>query len=281
MPIPCTRERRAAAAVAGHTAVVKEEYKTEGPLTLHGLPWWRPQITPGMKQRKLGGEKRIAAYLNFNVAVGEEFTMRQLREELGREDVAEGAEQLNRRLRNLRPDGWRIASYKDDRSLAAHTYRLDHIGTRVWLGERNKRDVISAKARRLVFERDNLTCAVCGIAKGDEYHEFPSRTARMTVGHRVPGERLGGASVDELQAECAMCNEPLRDEIPDPETYAEVLPEVRSLKTAELRELRAWLQSGRRSRSKVERVYGRIRRLSQTDREEMARKVSAMLADGR
>ena len=55
-----------------------------------GTPWWQLTRTPGMR-RRFGGEKRIAAYLYFNVEVGETFTMRQLRESLGTDGVAESA----------------------------------------------------------------------------------------------------------------------------------------------------------------------------------------------
>lgn len=264
--------------LAGKTAGVKEEFKTDGPVTHDGEFWWQVQTTPGMNQ-KYGGEKRISAYLNFNVEVGETFTMRELRDELGADGVAEDAEQLNRRLRNLRPDDWVIPSYKDDRSLAPNTYRLEAVGTRVWLGERNKRDKVSATTRRLVLERDSHTCAVCAIGAGEEYDEYPGTFARMTMGHRVPGQRLGGASVDDLQTECAMCNEPIRDQLPDPETFDEVLPEVRGLKGSDLREIRTWLQVGRRSRSKTERIYGRVRRLGVADRVRMSEEISRILGE--
>lgn len=141
-----------------------------------------------VKSQKFGGEKRIAAYLKFNVPLGATFTMRDLRTAIApAKGRAEDAEQLNRRLRNLRPDGWVITSYKDDRSLPANTYRLDAAGTRVRLSERMERDAISAKVRRQVLERDSHACQVCGIAQGEEYDEYPGRSARMTIGHRVPG----------------------------------------------------------------------------------------------
>lgn len=258
---------------------MKAEHKTDGPQTSDGTNWWHVTVTPGMKVKPFGGEKRIAAYLNFNVRVGQVFTMRDIREAIGVDEVAEDAEQLGRRLRNLRPDDWVITSYKDARELSPDSYRLDAIGTRVWLGERNQRDKPSAKVRRLVIERDDQTCQICGIARGEEYLEYPGRKARMTVGHRVPGQRLGGASVDELQTECAMCNEPIRDELPDPESYEEVLPEVRGLGTAQLRQLCKWIMAGQRERDRVERVYGRVRRLGTADRQKMAAKIFDMIGE--
>ncbi|MFE7223584.1 HNH endonuclease [Nocardioides sp. NPDC057577] len=256
-----------------------EKYKTDGPQTLDGVNWWHVTVTPGTKKGKFGGEKRLSAYLNFNVEVGESFTMRDLRGAIGGDGIADTAEHLNRRLRELRPDDWVISSYKDDRGLPPDVYRLDAIGTRVWLGERNKRDKPSAKVRRLVFERDLSTCQVCGVARGEEYIEYPGRIARVTLGHLVPGERLGGASVDELQTECAMCNEALRDLIPNPELYEEVLPSVRSMTRKQLVELLKWIQAGKRGRTPAELAYGRIRRLGSADREKMAQKIFDMIGE--
>jgi hypothetical protein len=87
---------------------VRDEFKTHGPESPDGTPWWLVRTTPGTRRQPFGGVKRIAAYLNFEVEVGEHFTMRQLRQELGQDGVAETAEHFNRRLRELRPDGWQI-----------------------------------------------------------------------------------------------------------------------------------------------------------------------------
>jgi hypothetical protein len=40
----------------------------------NGVPWWKLTVTPGGRAR-FGGEKRLAAYLWFNVRVGGTFTM--------------------------------------------------------------------------------------------------------------------------------------------------------------------------------------------------------------
>lgn len=256
---------------------MKDEFKTDGPHSPDGTPWWQVRTTPGTQKQKFGGEKRLAAYLNFNVAVGDTFTMRQLRQELGAGGLAEDAEHLNRRLRRLRPDGWGITSNKDDRSIPSDTYRLDAIGTRVWLGERNRASTISDLVRRQVLERDDHTCVVCGVRAGEEYDDLPGKFARLTAGHRVPGQRQGGATLDELQAECSRCNETVRDRIGNPETYAEVLPEVRGLKSSELKDLRKWLAAGQRTRSKTEQVHARIRRLAPSERVRMTETINRII----
>jgi hypothetical protein len=228
-------------------------------------------------RRRFGGEKRIAAYLYFNVEVGETFTMRQLRESLGTDGVAESAEQLNRRLRALRPDDWVITSYKDDRTLPPDTYRLDALGTRVWLGERNDRDQVSGATERIVMDRDGRRCVICSVGAGEGYPGQPGSVARLTVGHRVPGARRGGASPDELQTECARHNETARDEHPDPERHDEVWPSVRGLKAVELRQMAGWLQAGRRGRTKLDIAYDRVLRLSPAERARVLADIERML----
>lgn len=261
------------------TASVLEGSWGDGSLAPCGTPWWLLTVTPGSK-RRFGGEKRLAAYLNFNVEVGETFTMRQLREALGADGVAESAEQLGRRLRALRPDDWVITSYKDDRTLPPDTYRLDAVGTRVWLCERNDRDQVSGATERIVIERDGRRCVICSVGHGEEYPGQPGSVARLTVGHRVPGARRGGASPDDLQTECARHNESTRDEHPDPERYDEVWPSVRGLKGAELRQMAGWLRAGRRGRTKLEIAYDRVLRLTPAERERVLEEIERIVGDG-
>jgi hypothetical protein len=232
-------------------------------------------MVPGTRQ-KFGQEKRLAAWLWFTADIGDHFTMKDARAALG-EDAPESAEHLNRRLRNLRPDDWVITSYKDDRTLPADTYRLDAKGTRVWLSERNARSAVSQATRRLVFDRDGSRCQVCGVGDGEEYPGEPGTKARMTIGHRVPQERGGSDDPDNLRTECARCNEPLRHEAEDPENYDEVFAVVRRLKNEELRSLLTWLQAKQRTRSRLDEVYDRARKLSASEQERMIETLRQMI----
>lgn len=191
--------------------------------------------------------------------------MRHLRTELGDGVVPVDDEHLNRRLRELRKDDWILHTNKHDSSLGTDEYRLVAKGKRVWLGERRKRDKVSSKTARMIFDRDDSRCVVCGVGAGEEYPGEPGSKATLTVGHRVPGARLGGADPDNLRTECSRCNEPVRDQMPDPESYDEVVAEVGSLRKADAEALRQWLIRGERSRSKLDHAYGRARRLSHSE----------------
>jgi 5-methylcytosine-specific restriction endonuclease McrA len=253
------------------------EMKGEGsPYAPNGVEWWKLEKHIGTN-RPFGAELRLAAWLWFNADAGDTFTMKQLRVALGDGVVPNDAEQLNRRLRALRPDEWEITSYKDDRSLPPDTYRLQAKGLRIWEVKRTPKNTISQRTKRIVYDRDGSRCQVCGVGDGESYPGEPGTAARLTVGHRIPKERGGSDDIDNLRTECARCNEPMRHEAPDPETFREVLAEVRTLKTEELRSLLHWLQAGERTRSKLDKAYDRARKLSDNERTQMISAVSGIL----
>jgi hypothetical protein len=109
-------------------------------------------------------------------------------------------------------------------------------------------DVPSDAVRRKVFERDKSMCVICGTPSKEPYNDLPEKTARLTLGHRLPGKRLTRkATVDELQAECGRCNETVRDEIFDPVTLPEGLPSIKGLKRRDKERLLQWLEAGMRT----------------------------------
>lgn len=233
-----------------------------------GELWWKLTRDPE-SNRPYGGERKIAAWLAFDVGVGGVFTMRDVRRALGvAGDEPNEAEQLNRRLRNLRPDGWVVYSYRTDASLPVDTYRLEKIGWHPGLGTaRPVAHAISASMRRRVIERDGRRCVICGVGRAEPYPGDPVSAAVLTAGHRVPERRESRVrSLDELQAECQRCNETVRDELPDPLTAEEVMPDVRRLGRADRATLLAWLSAGHRLRSRLDEVHDRVRALTPEER---------------
>lgn len=102
---------------------------------------------------------------------------------------------------------------------------------------------------------------------GEPYPDYPDRKAVMTVGHRIAGQFQGIGSLDNLQTECALCNESIRAGGGIPESYQEVLYAVQELKKAEKAILLEWLATGRRTRSSLDMVFDRARKLSHPERE--------------
>ncbi|MFJ9011969.1 HNH endonuclease [Streptomyces canus] len=249
-----------------------------------GTPWWELSIQPGTKKKRFGQERRLTAWLWFNKDVGDTFTMRELRAALG-PDIAETSEHLNRRLRELRKCGWVIPSQRSDATLAQDEYRLKEKGGRLWLdSERAKyeRFAPSARIRRLVMDQDGSRCRICGLGVDDTYPE-DGEPVRLTIGHLVPQERLKSRGArDDLnnwRTECSRCNETVRDEVPDPEQYDEVLAGLKRLTKNEAGELLNWMRKGERPRSRVDQAYDRARKLSVKDRAALVDHLAARVGE--
>lgn len=238
-----------------------QEYPQEA-YAPNGELWWMLKEWPNRKQN-YGDERKIAAWLAFNKKIGERFTLPELRDALGDGLVKNDAEHLSRRLRSLRKDGWVAPSGKHDPSVGPMGYRLDKIGWHPAAGKRPKDPSGFSNATRVkVLKRDGSRCVICGVGDGEPYPDFPDRKATMTVGHRIAGQFQGTGSLDNLQTECAVCNESIRAGGGIPETYEEVLYAVQELKKAEKVILLEWLATGRRSRSALDQVFDRARKLS-------------------
>jgi hypothetical protein len=232
----------------------------------NGRLWWTLATWPDRKQR-FGDERKIAAWLAFNKNIGDRFTLPELREAIGDGLQRNDAEHLNRRLRTLRKDGWIVPSGKHDSTVGPSGYRLEKIGWHPALGSRPKDPAhVSNSDRVKVFKNDGSRCVICGIGDGEPYPDQPERKAVMTVGHRIAGHFKGRGSLDNLQTECALCNESIRAGAGIPETYQEVVYAVHELKKKEKGTLLEWLFMGRRTRSSIDKVYDRARKLSHGDR---------------
>ncbi|WP_069386463.1 HNH endonuclease [Cellulosimicrobium cellulans] len=234
--------------------------------------WWELKTRPGTKM-KFGQTAKLSAWLWFNKDVGDTFTMNELRTALG-QDIVGSSEHLNRRFRKLREYQWVVPSGNDiGAGVSNSEYRLDKKGIRYWLDdERRSVETFapSHKVRRLVLDRDGNRCVICGIGAGEAYPGEPDTRARLTIGHRVPQERLRQYkqkdNLDNWRTECSRCNETVRDAMPDPHTYEEVIPHVRALSRNEKVTLYHWLERGERVRSELDRVYDLARTLSLEER---------------
>ncbi|GFG87759.1 HNH endonuclease [Mycolicibacter algericus] len=108
---------------------------------------------------------------------------------------------------------------------------------------------------------------ICGVGAREPYPGEPGTKARLTVGHRIAEIRKGEASLDNLQTECARCNEQAQDTPPHPESLGEVLAVVKQLGAADKAALLTWLECGYRHRNKVDFAYDRTRRLAPSEKE--------------
>lgn len=226
----------------------------------NGELWWKAGLSATSKKKKpLGSERRICVYLAATKEVGDTFTTSELRVALETDH-----EHFQRRLRALRSAvyGWALVSYQDDSSLPPESYRIDRVGWHPSLGPKPKDlQVVSQKSRRLVIERDRSRCVICGVGANEMYPGEPDSAATMTVGHILPQERGGTNDLDNLRTECSRCNETARSDTRSAETADELWASSRNLKLEEKRSLAAWINSGRRARTKLDDVYDRYRML--------------------
>jgi 5-methylcytosine-specific restriction endonuclease McrA len=141
---------------------------------------------------------------------------------------------------------------------------------------------ISQNMRRRVMDRDGRRCVVCFIGRGEPYPGEPGSTAILTIGHRVPEHRDSGVrSLDELQTECSRCNETVRDELQDPVTLPEVMPDLKRLNRVERGELLKWVFAGHRLRSRLDEVYDRVRMLTPDEQRTFTDELRSMLGRSR
>jgi hypothetical protein len=213
------------------------------------IPDWR--TFPG------GGTKRAALWLLAEVGEGETFTKEQLRA------AFPGESQIDRRVRDLRDEGWVIHTSREDATLYLEEQRLVTVGGHVWeKGYQSRKEPgPSAKERQAVFAADNYACSFCGITAGEQYPDDPLSRAKLSVSRAAgPG---GGARYATV---CGRCQQG-RATAPDP---AGVLLAASTLDAAELAHLVKWVREGRRRLTAVERVWADYRRLPSESRAEFA-----------
>lgn len=238
-----------------------------------GVPWWEVQFRPGGRQR-FGVEKRLASWIQFNMTIGSKVTMRQLRAAISNDGAPNTDEHFNRRLRELRRADWNLVSNKEDSSLGSDEYRLTNFGIKIWIdGVAPKRNMISAKTRRQILERDNRTCQICGVVAAEEYPQEPGSSARMTIGH-IRANALGGDIAESnLQAECSRCNEPLRDEMSSGTRLSDLWPRFRRLSKSDKETLLAWLLDESRPKTELITLHDLARTLDNAEYFELLRKL--------
>jgi hypothetical protein len=122
------------------------------------LPDWRTSTK--------GTRVRVALWLIQEIGEGNTFVKSQLRE------AFPGVEQVDRRMRDLRPEGWQIHTNQQDPTLANDELRFVKAGFPVWESTGpppSKRAGLSRSERQSVLRRDEYTCLLCGIGSREAY----------------------------------------------------------------------------------------------------------------
>ncbi|BFV58238.1 hypothetical protein KCMC57_up33420 [Kitasatospora sp. CMC57] len=231
---------------------------------LDGLDW---------RDESLGARIRVALWLRDEVGVGGTFTKQQVRA------AVSGTEQVDRRMRDLRPAGWEIRNYRDKPSLRPDELFLERIGRPVWEKEHRAAGLrqISARTRRQVYERDGHMCRRCGVAAAEEYPDEPGSHARLTLGHVRPHRSGGAAGPEDLLTECARCNETVRHLTGVQMDREQVWDRIEQLPGKDRKNLLAWMMHDAREQTPTERVWGMYRQLPAELREQLKRDLYDLL----
>lgn len=221
------------------------------------LPDWRDQ--------SFGTRVRVALWLATEVGEGNRFRKEQLREAMP------GVEQIDRRMRDLRPAQWQILTYRDRSGLAPDELLLEKIGLPVWDKEHRAAGlrVINARTRRAVMDRDGNRCVRCGILAGESYPAEPGTTARLTLGHVNPHKHGSGATAGDLVTECARCNETVKHLTGAQLTPDQVWDRITELGKADKVKLLAWAMKGSREATPLERAASLLFQLPVVQREDL------------
>ncbi|MGA5638128.1 HNH endonuclease [Streptomyces cinereoruber] len=222
-------------------------------------------VEPSWRDESLGARIRVALWLRDEVKEGGVFSKASIREAI------KGTEQVDRRMRDLRPAGWVILTYRDKPSLQPDQLYLEKIGRPVWEPEHRAAGLrqISAKTKRYVYERDGHMCRRCGTAAGERYADDPGSRARLTLGHVNPHKSGGGNSAEDLITECARCNETVKHLTGVQMTKGQVWDRMTELPLQGKRHLLAWMKADFRPLNPAEKVWGLYRQLPAAAREEL------------
>jgi hypothetical protein len=219
---------------------------------------------PDWRHVRAGTRIRVALWLQSEVGEGGVFTKAQLR------SAFPSVEQVDRRMRDLRAEGWRIATYREDRSLEVDELRLLAIGGRVWeRGYKSRTEgAISDIDRRKILAADGYACRICGASAGETYPDNLAKVVRLTV------QRTSAGGGSELRPR-TVCDRCRAGESPSagPEEEDAILSEVAALGSDGVARLRSWIAAGHREVPQEQKIWARYLTLPAGTREEIAKRL--------
>ncbi|MEW2126672.1 MULTISPECIES: hypothetical protein [unclassified Streptomyces] len=215
---------------------------------------------PSWQDENLGTMKRAALWLLTVVQEGNVFTKEEVK------NAFPGISQADRRVRDLRDYGWKIATFREDGSLGQHEQRFVAQGQPVWEpGKATKNSSsLTETQRRNILARDGNRCRSCGITPGQAY-AGTFETAQIDIARRKVKLSNGTVAVQHI-AECNRCRVGGRSQEAD---LGAVLEDISKLGGLQLQTLKGWVAADEREFSAVERVWADFRTLPAESRDEV------------
>lgn len=123
------------------------------------------------------------------------------------QDVARGAKEFGRRIRELRnEEGYKILTHNDRSGLKPGEYLLEDPEPAPAFARE-----ISKETRAYVLERNGATCQKCGAAAGEPHPADAGRKTRLHIGHIIDKSKGGTDEPSNLYALCSVCNEGIQN----------------------------------------------------------------------
>jgi hypothetical protein len=220
--------------------------------------------TPDWRDTQLSGIKRVALWLHSEVTPGGTFTKQQMRAALSTPLKDEQDEQLDRRMRDLRPEGWKITTYREDRELTQKELRLVEEGGAIWVpGYQSRRQKVPTAAQRTAaFAADDYRCRFCGIGAGEAYPEDALGTSTLTISQGASG----------LVTCCDRC----RSGRPTLGSAEDLISQACQLSSDDLDSLKKWIREGRREVDAPTRMWTNYNQLPPDQRVEFEEKLRSI-----
>ncbi|GAA1072634.1 hypothetical protein GCM10009665_79160 [Kitasatospora nipponensis] len=223
---------------------------------------------PSWRDAGRGTMVRCALWLVAEVGVGEVFTKPDRREAFPE------VSQIDRRMRDLRDRGWRIATNREDPTLTSSEHRFVEMGAEVWKPGQSRAKTpaaaITATQRREIFDVDGHLCRICGIAAGEAY-DGGVETAQLDIARRDV-RKPGVGVVTEMVTECRRCRVGGRGGVVDLEA---LLAGLRQMSRIERDHFGQWMAADHRDFSMMERLWGEYRTLPAESRQVVRDAVSS------
>lgn len=183
---------------------------------------------PGSDHKKPREAARDRILAHFKRRFPEKVNTKELQKVAGISDY-------QRRIRELRAEGWRILSHHDDPDLKLGEYRLAALEKGIGYGFARQ---IDARTRAFILQRNGFTCSACGRGVDDEDPITPGRKVKLHIDHVDPS---GQPTADNLRVLCSACNQGKQDLILQ-QSAVNLLKAIRRASIKDQRDVYEWLK---------------------------------------
>ena len=219
---------------------------------------------PDWRTAPIGTRSRVALWLTAEVGADGVFTKAQLR------DAFPHVEQIDRRMRDLRKEGWVISTYREDRTLEPDELRLVQRGGNVWEHgyQAQQPTMVPDKVRNATLAADEFRCVRCGVGAGDAYADGLHHRAQLSV---VRASSDADGRPGRLVTLCDRCRRGSPDVGSD--SAEQVLAQLSRLDADQLLRFKGWVRHDVRQEDLASALWVLYRQLPAEQRADVRREL--------